>query len=37
VIFIGRVERYVHTAKPTLMFCRGRYMRGLPLDPGYGG
>jgi flavin reductase (DIM6/NTAB) family NADH-FMN oxidoreductase RutF len=36
VIFIGRVERYLHTAKPTLMFCRGRYIRGLPLDGGGG-
>jgi flavin reductase (DIM6/NTAB) family NADH-FMN oxidoreductase RutF len=33
VIFIGRVERFAHTAKPTLMFCRGRYMRGAPLGP----
>jgi flavin reductase (DIM6/NTAB) family NADH-FMN oxidoreductase RutF len=32
VIFLGRVERYVHTPKPTLMFCHGRYMRGRPLE-----
>ena len=31
VIFLGRVERYAHTPKPTLMFCHGRYMRGRPL------
>ena len=32
VIFLGRVERYAHTRKPTLMFCHGRYMRGRPLE-----
>ncbi|HYM04820.1 MAG TPA: flavin reductase family protein [Stellaceae bacterium] len=32
VIFIGRVERFAYTAKPTLMFCHGRYMRGRPLE-----
>lgn len=32
IIFIGRVERYAHTDKPTLMFCRGQYLRGRPLD-----
>lgn len=32
VIFLGRVERYAHTPKPTLMFCHGRYMRGRPLE-----
>jgi hypothetical protein len=25
------VERYAYTAKPTLLFCRGKYMRGEPL------
>jgi flavin reductase (DIM6/NTAB) family NADH-FMN oxidoreductase RutF len=33
VIFIGHVERYAYTAKPTLLFCRGKYMRGEPLIP----
>jgi flavin reductase (DIM6/NTAB) family NADH-FMN oxidoreductase RutF len=32
IIFLGRVERYAHAPKPTLMFCRGRYMRGRPLE-----
>jgi flavin reductase (DIM6/NTAB) family NADH-FMN oxidoreductase RutF len=32
IIFLGRVERYAHTRKPPLMFCRGRYMRGRPLE-----
>jgi flavin reductase (DIM6/NTAB) family NADH-FMN oxidoreductase RutF len=32
IIFVGRVERYAHTRKSTLMFCRGRYMRGRPLE-----
>jgi flavin reductase (DIM6/NTAB) family NADH-FMN oxidoreductase RutF len=32
VIFLGRVERYAYTRKPTLMFCHGRYMRGRPLE-----
>jgi flavin reductase (DIM6/NTAB) family NADH-FMN oxidoreductase RutF len=32
IIFLGRVERYTHTPKPPLMFCRGRYMRGRPLE-----
>jgi flavin reductase (DIM6/NTAB) family NADH-FMN oxidoreductase RutF len=32
IIFVGRVERYVHTRKPTLMFCHGRFMRGRPLE-----
>ena len=31
IIFIGHVERYAHTPKPTLLFCRGKYMRGEPL------
>lgn len=29
--FIGHVERYACTSKPTLLFCRGKYMRGEPL------
>ena len=33
VIFIGHVERYAYTHKPTLLFCRGKYMRGEPLIP----
>ena len=32
IIFLGRVERYAHTKRPTLMFCHGRYMRGRPLE-----
>jgi flavin reductase (DIM6/NTAB) family NADH-FMN oxidoreductase RutF len=31
--FIGHVERYAYTSKPTLLFCRGKYMRGEPLIP----
>jgi len=34
IIFIGHVERYAYTNKPTLLFCRGKYMRGEPLIPG---
>jgi flavin reductase (DIM6/NTAB) family NADH-FMN oxidoreductase RutF len=33
IIFIGHVERYAYTGKPTLLFCRGKYMRGEPLIP----
>jgi len=33
IIFIGHVERYAYTNKPTLLFCRGKYMRGEPLLP----
>jgi flavin reductase (DIM6/NTAB) family NADH-FMN oxidoreductase RutF len=33
IIFIGHVERYAYTHKPTLLFCRGKYMRGEPLIP----
>jgi flavin reductase (DIM6/NTAB) family NADH-FMN oxidoreductase RutF len=33
VIFIGHVERYAYTLKPTLLFCRGKYMKGEPLAP----
>jgi flavin reductase (DIM6/NTAB) family NADH-FMN oxidoreductase RutF len=33
VIFIGHVERYAYTTKPTLLFCRGQYMKGEPLVP----
>jgi len=33
IIFIGHVERYAYTGKPTLLFCRGKYMRGEPLLP----
>lgn len=28
IIFLGRVERYAYTAKPTLLFCRGAYLAG---------
>ena len=31
IIFIGHVERYAYTNKPTLLFCRGKYMRGEPV------
>ncbi len=31
IIFIGHVERFAYTTKPTLLFCRGKYMRGEPL------
>ncbi len=27
IIFLGRVERYAFTHKPTLMFCRGQFIR----------
>jgi flavin reductase (DIM6/NTAB) family NADH-FMN oxidoreductase RutF len=33
IIFIGHVERYAYTGRPTLMFCRGKYMKGEPLIP----
>ena len=31
IIFIGHVERFAYTDKPTLLFCRGKYMRGEPM------
>jgi flavin reductase (DIM6/NTAB) family NADH-FMN oxidoreductase RutF len=31
IIFIGHVERFAYTDKPTLLFCRGKYMRGEPI------
>jgi flavin reductase (DIM6/NTAB) family NADH-FMN oxidoreductase RutF len=34
IIFIGHVERFAYTNRPTLLFCRGKYMRGEPLLPG---
>jgi flavin reductase (DIM6/NTAB) family NADH-FMN oxidoreductase RutF len=33
IIFIGHVERFAYTDKPTLLFCRGKYMRGEPVQP----
>ena len=33
MIFIGHVERYAYTSRSTLLFGRGRYMRGEPLLP----
>jgi flavin reductase (DIM6/NTAB) family NADH-FMN oxidoreductase RutF len=33
IIFIRHVERYAYTSWPTLLFCRGKYMRGEPLLP----
>ena len=34
IIFIGYVERFAYTDKPTLLFCRGKYMRGEPILQG---
>jgi flavin reductase (DIM6/NTAB) family NADH-FMN oxidoreductase RutF len=34
IIFIGHVERFAYTDKPTLLFCRGKYMRGEPILQG---
>jgi hypothetical protein len=34
IIFIGRVERYAYTNRPTPLFGRGKYIRGEPLLPG---
>jgi flavin reductase (DIM6/NTAB) family NADH-FMN oxidoreductase RutF len=31
IIFMGHVERYAYTRKPTLIFCHGQYMRGAPM------
>jgi flavin reductase (DIM6/NTAB) family NADH-FMN oxidoreductase RutF len=31
IIFIGHVERFAYTDKPTLMFGRGKYLRGEPI------
>ncbi len=31
IIFIGHVERFAYTDKPTLLFGRGKYMRGEPM------
>ena len=31
IIFIGHVERFAYTDRPTLLFCRGKYMRGEPM------
>ena len=31
IIFIGHVERFAYTDRPTLMFCRGKYIRGEPI------
>jgi flavin reductase (DIM6/NTAB) family NADH-FMN oxidoreductase RutF len=31
IIFVGHVERFAYTDKPTLLFCRGKYMRGEPI------
>ena len=33
IIFIGHVERFAYTDRPTLLFCRGKYMRGEPMLP----
>src|SRR5258707_9690360 len=30
IIFVGQVERFAYTEKPTLMFFRGQYIRGEP-------
>jgi flavin reductase (DIM6/NTAB) family NADH-FMN oxidoreductase RutF len=34
IIFVGHVERFAYTDKPTLMFCRGAYVRGEPIMQG---
>jgi len=34
IIFIGHVERFAYTDKPTLLFGRGKYMRGEPIMQG---
>src|SRR5258705_7161227 len=34
IIFIRPLERYAYTHRLTLLFCRGKYMRGEPLLPG---
>jgi flavin reductase (DIM6/NTAB) family NADH-FMN oxidoreductase RutF len=34
IIFIGHVERFAYTDRPTLLFCRGKYMRGEPILQG---
>ncbi len=34
IIFIGHVESFAYTDKPTLMFCRGKYIRGEPIMTG---
>ncbi len=34
IIFVGQVERFAYTDKPTLLFCRGKYMRGEPILQG---
>jgi flavin reductase (DIM6/NTAB) family NADH-FMN oxidoreductase RutF len=31
VIFVGHVERYAYTDKPTLLFSHGNYMRAAPF------
>src|ERR1043166_8104275 len=31
IIPIGHVERFAYPDKPTLLFCRGKYMRGEPI------
>jgi flavin reductase (DIM6/NTAB) family NADH-FMN oxidoreductase RutF len=31
IIFIGHVERFAYTDRPTLLFGRGKYMRGEPI------
>ena len=33
IIFIGHVERFAYTDKPTLLFGRGKYLRGEPVQP----
>src|SRR5438445_6599089 len=33
-IFIAHLERFSSTDKPTLLFCRGKYMRGEPILQG---
>jgi flavin reductase (DIM6/NTAB) family NADH-FMN oxidoreductase RutF len=33
IIFIGHVQRYAYTPKPTLLLRHGKYMHGEPLIP----
>ena len=32
IIFVGHVERYAYTGKPTLVFSHGRYMKAAPFE-----
>ena len=32
IVFLGEVEAYEHHDHPTLMFCKGKYMKGSELE-----